>query len=78
MKNYINTVRRFGSKLRYTAPVALGGMVVASSASAADGDWVAAAVTAITAGATQQQLIFAAIAVLLVALTVWALCKRAL
>jgi hypothetical protein len=78
MKNTINTIRRFGSKLR--APAAVGGLAVlaSGSAAAADGDYVSAAVTAIGAGASQNQLIFGAVMLALVGLAVFALCKRAL
>jgi hypothetical protein len=78
MKNTINTLRRFGAKLR--APAAVGGLAVlaSGSAAAADGDYVSQAVTAIAAGASQTQLIFGAVMLALVGLAVFALIKRAL
>ncbi|MDF3983283.1 major capsid protein [Luteibacter sp. PPL554] len=78
IKNSINFARRFGSKLR--APAAVGGglALLSGSASAADGDYVSSAVTAISTGATQNQLIFGAVMLALVGLAVFALCKRAL
>lgn len=77
-KKTINTLRRYGAKLR--APAAVGGLAVVASgsAAAADGDYVSAAVTAIGAGASQNQLIFGAVMLALVGLAVFALCKRAL
>lgn len=53
-------------------------MALASTASAADGDYVAAAVTSISAGSDQTKLIFGAMILALVGLTVYGLIKRSL